>query len=323
MMVRIVAPCRLHFGLLHVPIAGFDHWPDGRPVRKFGGLGVMIDEPNVVVEIGSRSGGNAHARANAFLQSIAIQRPEYRERVERLSLWAESPSEHIGLGVGTALGMAVARANCTALHLELPYCELAHLVGRGQRSGIGVHGFESGGFLFDEGKLHDCDLPTIHERLTFPANWLIVLLPSQESSNWHGDRERSAFQRHRSVREVQATTERLHSLAEHVHTALRANDFDAFSRTISEFNRVAGEPFARDQGGTYASAAISDVIQTVRDWGYAGVGQSSWGPTVFAFAENDADAARLCERAKSQFAHLSEPIVTRANDTGATTISAY
>ncbi len=323
MTVRIVAPCRLHFGLLYVPIVGFDHWPDGRPVRKFGGLGVMIDEPNVLVEIGSRSGGNAHARASAFLQAIATQRPEYRDRIERLSIWAESPAEHTGLGVGTALGMAVARATFTALHLELPYRELAQLVGRGLRSGIGIHGFESGGFLFDEGKLHDCDLPTIRERLTLPANWRIVLLPSQASSTWHGDRERSAFHRHRSVSEVQATTERLHSLAEQVRSALRANDFDAFSQTISEFNRVAGEPFARDQGGTYASAAIGDVIQTVREWGHVGVGQSSWGPTVFAFAENDADAARLCERAKLQFAHLSEPIVTRANDTGATTISSY
>lgn len=317
MTVRIVAPCRLHFGLLHVPIAGFDHWPDGRPVRKFGGLGVMIDGPNAIVEIGSRSGGNARVRASDFLKAIQTQRPEYRERIERLSLWAESPVEHIGLGVGTALGMAVARATFAALQMDLPYRELAQLVGRGQRSGIGIHGFESGGFLFDEGKLHDGDLPTIRERLTLPANWRIVLLPSQESSTWHGDRERSAFHRHRSVSEVQATTERLHSLAAQLLAALRANDFEAFSQTISEFNRVAGEPFARDQGGTYASATIGNVIQTVRDWGYAGVGQSSWGPTVFAFAENDVDAARLCELAKSQFAHLSEPIITRANDTGA------
>ena len=104
-------------------------------------------------------------------------------------------------------------------------------------------------------------------------------------------------------------------------TALRANDFEAFSQTISEFNRVAGEPFARDQGGTYASAAIGEVIQTVRDLGYVGIGQSSWGPTVFAFAQDDADALRLCAKARSQFAHLTEPIVTQANDTGASTLS--
>ena len=182
MTVRIVAPCRLHFGLLHVPITGFDHWPDGRPVRKFGGLGLMIDGPNVTVEIGNRIGGNAHARASGFIKAIQAQRPEYRERIERLSLWAESPAEHIGLGVGTALGMAVARATCAALHLELPYRELAKLVGRGQRSGIGVHGFETGGFLFDEGKWHDDDLPTIRERLTLPAEiacWAIFPLKSR------------------------------------------------------------------------------------------------------------------------------------------------
>ena len=45
MNVRVVAPCRLHFGLLHVPTIGFTHWPDGTPVRKFGGVGERNEMP--------------------------------------------------------------------------------------------------------------------------------------------------------------------------------------------------------------------------------------------------------------------------------------
>ena len=55
-MTRVTAPSRLHFGLFHVPAAGLTHWPGpddepGLPVRSFGGVGLMIDRPGVVVTV--------------------------------------------------------------------------------------------------------------------------------------------------------------------------------------------------------------------------------------------------------------------------------
>ena len=57
MSVRVVAPCRLHFGLFHVPVDGLTHYPDGRPVRKFGGLGMMIENPRNELREGDRPVG--------------------------------------------------------------------------------------------------------------------------------------------------------------------------------------------------------------------------------------------------------------------------
>jgi predicted sugar kinase len=53
MTVRVAAPCRLHFGLLHVPVPGLAHWPDRTPVRTFGGAGLMIESPAVTVSFSS------------------------------------------------------------------------------------------------------------------------------------------------------------------------------------------------------------------------------------------------------------------------------
>ena len=99
--------------------------------------------------------------------------------------------------------------------------------------------------------------------------------------------------------------------------AVQRADFPAFAEAIHHYNRLAGEPFATDQAGAYTGPRVAEVIETLRGWGVAGVGQSSWGPTVFAFAEDDDAANRLADRARDQFPKLAEIIVTRANNTGA------
>src|SRR5438046_2232982 len=102
MNVRVVAPCRLHFGLFHVPVEGLTHWPDGTTVRRFGGVGLMIDRPRVVVRVEPADDWSAEGpladralgyarRAAAFVRSE--QRRPVRVTVE------ECPPEHVGLGV--------------------------------------------------------------------------------------------------------------------------------------------------------------------------------------------------------------------------------
>ena len=48
-MTRVTAPVRLHFGLFHVPGEGDS--PDALPQRAFGGVGLMIDQPAIVVSV--------------------------------------------------------------------------------------------------------------------------------------------------------------------------------------------------------------------------------------------------------------------------------
>src|SRR5262245_57463570 len=100
MTVRVVAPCRLHFGLLHVPVSGMTHWPDSSPVRLFGGAGLMIESPAVTVSFTTgepfSAAGSLAGRARGglfqFQQKLGIREPSGR-------IEADGPPEHVGLGV--------------------------------------------------------------------------------------------------------------------------------------------------------------------------------------------------------------------------------
>jgi beta-RFAP synthase len=326
MSVRVVAPCRLHFGLFHVPVDGLTHHPDGRPVRMFGGLGLMIEQPCVTVEAtyGERmeSTGTLAERAMVYLKHLKEMCPG----ADRCSLAANGPPEHVGLGVGTALGMAITKVvnpeHWALQHYFAPQAltdtRLARLAGRGKRSGIGVDGFTAGGFLFDDGKETDDELPEVFLREEFPAAWRIVLVRPPTPPVWFGDRERTAFARTRPADKALSLTDRLRSLAYGtIVPAVRNTDFDTFAASIHEFNRLAGEPFHDDQGGPYASPEVACVIDELMEMGAVGVGQSSWGPTVFAFAQSADEAEQLAARARERFSSATEVTVTAANNTGA------
>jgi beta-RFAP synthase len=319
MSVRVVAPCRLHFGLFHVPVDGLTHYPDGRPVRKFGGLGMMIDSPCVTVTSDPHFGrdefaGTLRERASGFMEQVRrVKSPSLGHR-----LVATGPAEHTGLGVGTALGLSVATvAWSTGVAIEVR----ARMVDRGRRSGIGIHGFQSGGFVTDEGKItrEQTQLSSrLAFRTDFPPVWRILLVRPPTPPSWFGDRERSAFARTRPADRALALTARLRSLAyDTVVPAVRNTDFDTFAGSIQEFNRLAGEPFHDDQGGPYAGAEVACVIDELIEMGAVGVGQSSWGPTVFAMCRDVDEANRLAERARVRFSSATEVTVTAANNTGA------
>ena len=59
-------------------------------------------------------------------------------------------------------------------------------------------------------------------------------------------------------------------------------DFDAFSESVYRFGVLAGGCFADAQGGAYNGRELESLVQLIRSLGVSGVGQSSWGPTLFA-----------------------------------------
>ncbi|MDA7977278.1 MAG: hypothetical protein MPJ50_00750, partial [Pirellulales bacterium] len=52
-------------------------------------------------------------------------------------------------------------------------------------------------------------------------------------------------------------------------------------------------------GGTYASQRIENLVHALLGLGVDGVGQTSWGPTVFAFCESESDAIELAATLRS------------------------
>ncbi|HEV3439676.1 MAG TPA: hypothetical protein VG122_20090 [Gemmata sp.] len=296
MMTRIVAPSRLHFGLFHVPTGG-EQLPGE---RAFGGVGLMIDTPGVVVSARPAEMWQFEGPLASRAQSFAIQfmqtlpetnRQPFQVLVERC------PTEHTGLGVGTQLGLAVAKALAVGTGLSnSASIALATRIGRGERSAVGVYGFDRGGLLVEKGKLPGEDLSPIVSHTNLPDSWRVVLLIPPSPTDWHGSQERLAF-----ATATSGNREALQRLADNaILPAARAGDLVTFGDAVHEFNRLAGEPFAANQGGCYASPAIAELIANLRQLGIRGVGQSSWGPTVFAIVGDSESALSLVRRFRNR-----------------------
>jgi beta-RFAP synthase len=297
-MTRVTAPSRLHFGLFHVPTDGLEHGP-GTPVRVFGGVGLMIDQPGVVVsarpaqswQFEGTLASRAQVFAHRFLAGMTGTVQPLQVLVERC------PAEHTGLGVGTQLGLAVGKAlACELGEPGLSAVELAVRVGRGERSAIGVHGFDRGGLIVEPGKAPGEAVSPLLTRVLLPDEWRIAMFAPAGQLAWHGRRERQAFARADRPTGHTDTLCRIALLG--MLPAAVAGDLPAFSEAVHEFNRRAGEPFVPAQGGVYAGPDAAELIATVRRLGVPGVGQSSWGPSVFAVVESQDRAVWLVQQLK-------------------------
>jgi beta-ribofuranosylaminobenzene 5'-phosphate synthase len=284
--VSVSAPSRLHFGLWSLASAAG---------RQFGGVGAMIDEPGIRLVI--RPSQELHAtgplaeRAIEFARRWAAfqQQASPPCHIEVVS----APPDHVGLGSGTQLALAVA-AGLNAFHdLTIESAqELANSVGRGLRSAVGTYGFLFGGLVIEQGKLPDEPISPLDCRLDLPAEWRFVLVRPHGLAGLAGEDEAAAIGGLPAV--PQAITDELIALAyEKIVPAAVRGDFDAFADSLYRYGHLAGEIFAARQGGPYNGPVLTALVARIREFGFAGVGQSSWGPTVFAAAPSHAEADRL------------------------------
>lgn len=345
--ITITTGSRLHFGpLSYGPRRG----------RHFGGVGLMIDRPGVRLavsraerdEVGTRGdavppptppykGGEfawdaeeVTARVRAFVAAYRDGCPADRQPPRcRFELFDAIPS-HAGLGSGTQLGLAVAKALAILANDDIETVELARRVRRGLRSALGIHGFDSGGLLVDGGKRNEAppltegeprgieappdfvlppappyqrgepqgeegeryDVGALVARVEFPDEWRIVLVTPPGRAGLSGAAERDAFRQLPTMR--QATTDRLCRIVlTELLPAVLVADFESCGESLYEYGRTVGEYFAPVQGGVYANRGAAKLAETLRRQGIRGVGQTSWGPTLFVLMPDEEAAGRL------------------------------
>jgi len=294
-MIQVIAPSRLHFGLFHVPAGEGEASPAGE--RLYGGVGLMIDRPAVVVTwraagMGRRVEGVHAERVQQFAARFEASLTGAQHRPYAL-LVERCPAQHIGLGVGTQLGLATAKALATAAgYGHWSAVTLAARIGRGERSAVGIHGFDHGGLIVEAGKRAGEPVSPLWHHVRLPENWRVLLILLPQGRSWHGPQERWAFARARG-----GAAARLRRLAvEGLVPAAQSGDLHAFGEAVYDFNRLAGEPFRLCQGGIYASPWIESWVARLRQAGLRGVGQSSWGPTVFAIVGDEETARHYVRR---------------------------
>ncbi len=309
--IRIVAPSRLHFGLFSFGQA------DG---PEYGGVGAMIDARNVDLRItpaASWSGAGLYtARVLEFAMRWLSWQTESVTGACHIELLS-APRQHIGLGLGTQLGLAVA-TGLQAYFGLLPRTatELAFQVGRGERSAVGTHGFALGGLIVEGGKRQNENISELYNRTALPDLWRFLLFCPQDADGLAGDNERSAFD---SLPPVPTeTTEQLRQLACHeLLPAAADNKFDCFSSALFRFGRLAGSTFASVQGGFYNGEQVTEVVNFLRQIGVEGVGQTSWGPTVFAVVPDPPTARKLLSVSSNRFGEGLEIQIASPNNCGA------
>jgi beta-ribofuranosylaminobenzene 5'-phosphate synthase len=311
--VRVRTPCRLHFGMF-----GF-----GDSSRaQFGGVGVMIEPPYVEIRI---------SPARCFTARGSVTQRQRAEHVVRrlVNEWrlsslpacevaVISPADHTGLGVGTQSSLAIAAGLRRFLKLaELSAEELAAAAGRGARSAVGTHGFQRGGLIVDAGKESPDELGKLAARVVVPEEWRFVLICPAGEQGLAGQGETLAFDRLPAVAE-RITRELWAITMEQMLPAIADGDCASFGEAVFQFGRRAGDCFSAVQGGPFASGAVSRLVGSIREFGVPGVGQSSWGPTVFAITANDEEARRLVDWIRSQSGGGAyEIVVARPNNCGA------
>ncbi len=335
-MITVQTASRLHFGLLSFPSG--PNWPNHlgevtMPARRFGGVGLMVQSPGITLRIRPAKSWSAQgplaeralhfAEHFVFCMGIADHNISYTLRklmsppqeimVERCA------PEHAGLGTGTQLGLAVARGLSEAWKLPTEAVDLCLRVCRGGRSALGFHGSYQGGFLVEAGQTIHSRISPLVARLSFPQAWRMVLVIPAWGAGLHGFEESDAF---RQLLTDGIPLQQIEHLCRLVLLgllpALVEVDFKSFGEALFDFNSLAGQAFAKFQGGTYASARITELIQFIRSQGISGAGQSSWGPTVFAVAEDEFRANDLAGKIRQTFSlQENEVLVTRACNDGA------
>jgi len=285
----------------------------------------MVDEPGLelIAETAPswQAEGPLAARALEVAERLATRLSEAGTPLSptRLTI-RHAPAEHIGLGVGTQLSLAVSRILLAlAGNREPPILTLAELCGRGLRSGIGLHGFTRGGLIVDGGRGPLRTPPPLLARYDFPAEWAVLVLIPSPMTGLHGSEEVHAFSMLPPIPE--AMTDRLCGLLLlGLLPALIERDLPSFGAALAEIQRRVGECFAPAQGGVFALPGLDAIVAELQAQGLHGVGQSSWGPTLYGFSDEPAERrAEILAHLRQRFGLKPDALFwTRASEAGAT-----
>ena len=295
--MTVDAAARLHLGFID---------PNASLGRAFGSVGLTIDghgtritarlaEATRVEGAGSAA---QTARIERYLEQLhaAYGGPPVAIEVN------ETPRAHTGLGSGTQLALAVGTAYVRVAGRSATTAQIARLLGRGARSGIGIHGFDHGGLMVDGGhgghpSAGIARLPPLLFRQPFPDAWRVLLVDDTSREGLHGDDEQrglaslGAFPRSLAAhlshlvlmrilpgvrgKRLRRLRQRHRRIAAHHRRVLRAR---AGRRVLEPDRRARARSGCR--GGT------------------AGIGQTSWGPTGFAFLRSPEQAERALALAR-------------------------
>jgi beta-ribofuranosylaminobenzene 5'-phosphate synthase len=277
--VYVKTPARLHLGLIDL---------NGDLGRLFGGLGVGIDRPSVILEAQRSERFSVTGEKTELVKALARRFLEtYNIKANANINVKQAIPEHAGLGSGTQLALAVATALSKLFNVDASIQELAKAMGRGQRTSVGTTIFEQGGFVVDGGKSTSKNgFPTTILRQPFPQDWVFAVAIPDVNKGLAKSEETAAF---RALSPMTAENAgricRLTMMK--LLPSLIERDIKSFGEALTHIQTVIGDYFAEVQGGTYSSLTATEGIALMQKLGAYGAGQSSWGPAFYGLTQKE------------------------------------
>ncbi len=274
--------------------------------RDFGSIGVALNEISTRLTITSaeqsRVTGPSAQRGEVCLKLLCLA----LKVSDQVHIAIESAiPEHVGLGSGTQMSLAIGSALNAFYGLGLSVREIAAVTERGLRSGIGIGIFERGGLVVDGGRGEKTITPPVLAQLAIPEDWRFILVFDSRGQGLHGQQEIQAFKTLPPFPATEAA-KLCYLLLMQGLPAVAEQDLDKFGDVISQLQRSVGEHFAAAQGGVFTSQEVATAINWFADQGAVAIGQTSWGPTGFcAVASKDA-AESLVSEARQRFAAMDK-----------------
>jgi len=289
--IIVNTPSRIHVSLIDL------HGGSG---RVDGGIGITLDEPGILLEVQQSpdirvTGCDADTQERVKEIASHVLRQIHAGAGVSIVVRSLYPA-HTGLGSGSQLALATARAVCELYGRTVPVTELARLAGRGGTSGIGTAAFGHGGFIIDGGHRfgpggEKADFrpssasrgvhpPPVIARHDFPEEWKILLVTPDLSVGASGAMEADIFRRYCPVPlgEVQALC---HEVLMRMLPGIVERDLELFGSSI---NAVQSLGFKKVEL-SLQPPEVTGLLEVIRGAGAAGAGMSSFGPTLYAIGD--------------------------------------
>jgi len=328
MKVRITTPCRLHLSLID---------ENGYTGRVDGGIGLMLDQPNVVLEVSNNADEFAIECHRYYKESVHVIN-EKASKIFKLfhisnknfhfNLKRYYPS-HVGLGSKTQLSLAIGTAISKLKNIEIPVHEITKMLERGGTSGIGWRGFETGGFILDGGHefgigkekedfspssvSNSADPALTIMRYSMPENWRFVLAIPNVKPGANGKEEEEIFRKQTPI-PIEEVNEISHQILMKVLPGLIKNDLKCFGEGLKRIQHIGFKNIEIN----LQHQIVKDLLKFIEEYKIKAYGMSSFGPSIFSITETDSEAEKL----KNAIEEFIEPVgghlyICKPNNTGA------
>ena len=321
--VIVRTPSRIHVTLLDM---------NGSLGRVDGGIGIALDDPAVLIE----------AQANPTIeirgcdsQTAALVRECAQNVLAALRIGGgvaitvrEHYPAHRGLGSGSQLALATARACMELYGKSLSTAELARIAGRGGTSGIGTAAFDHGGFIVDGGHRFGpgqektgfapssaskgVQPPPVLMRHEFPGDWRILLATPALSEGASGTREQEIFRACCPVPLDEVRT-LCHEVMMRMLPGIAEKDLDLFGTSVNAIQSLGFKKIEL----SFQPREVTGLLDAMRAAGAAGAGMSSFGPTLYAVGDTGMQEVERAAQSYLKDIGGGTTLLTSARNSGA------